>query len=43
MSLWEFAAQLKGFAKANGAEEKSGPPTAARFKEVLRQHGQAFH
>lgn len=39
LSLWELTAAADGFAKANGAEEKTEAPTYDEHLEMVRRLG----
>lgn len=38
MSLWEFAACVEGYRKANSPEPKPPPPTAEKFAEMVASY-----
>jgi len=41
MSLWEFAACVDGYSRANGGGSSLQPPTDEEFEAMKRAHGDA--
>ena len=37
-SLWEFAAAVQGWSKANGGESKPTPPTEEEFDRIMAKY-----
>jgi hypothetical protein len=39
MSLWQFAACVEGWNRANGGEDEVEPPTAEEYEDLVRRLG----
>lgn len=39
MSMWQFAACVDGYNRAQGADEAVAPPTADEFHEMVAKFG----